>query len=801
MTPSTAAPPARHEDRNASELRHVGRPVPRVDAREKVTGQLKYMTDLRFSDPLFGRALRAAHPHARIRRIDTARARAMPGVVCVLTHADVRGLNAFGILFPDQPALAHDKVRMLGDAVALVAAESEELAAAALERIEVDYEPLPVVDDPVAALGPDSATVHEHGNLCHHLRIAEGDAAAAFARAAVVVERTVRTPRQMHAFIETEGGWAVQDPRGTLHIYCPGQAAYRDRMQVARALGLDPERIHIVSNPIGGAFGGKDEITCQIYLALLALHAGGRPVKMHYKREESVVAGMKRHPMIVQMRTAAAADGTLLANQVRIWADTGAYATLGPCVLDVALEGSCGPYRIPHVDLEGWCVYTNNGIAGAFRGFGINQVCVALEANLDEIAERLGLCPLQLRRRNALRRGDRSPTGHPVETSVGIGKCLDALESSELWQNRDRYLAAASAPWKRRGLAVAASLHGCGLGAGSGDHSAASIELLPGGRFRVGCSPQDIGNGNTTTYAQFAADALRCDLAAVRIDQGDTDLAPDGGTVTASRSTYAGGGAILAAAPAMLRLLREAAGEILGLHPDALECRDGRVWSRAGEASAGYAEVYEHLARLGRPRRVEGDFVLPEHAHAVPNSFGLPHYVYGYAAHLALVEVDAFTGETQVVKVVAAIDAGTVVNPQGLEGQSEGGVVMGLGFALMEDTVMAGGRFQTRNFSTYIIPTAGEVPEIETITVPTYEETGPYGAKGVGEVVMIPVCAAIPNAIHHATGAWVDQLPATPERVFRAMAAAARPAREAAARREAAAAGRTSAAARGEAAG
>ncbi|HLN60995.1 MAG TPA: xanthine dehydrogenase family protein molybdopterin-binding subunit [Symbiobacteriaceae bacterium] len=742
----------------------IGRSVPRVDAPAKLRGEPVYMTDLKFENPCFGRVLRSTYPHARIRSIDTRAAEALPGVICVLTHNDVPGLNGFGIVIPDQPVLCREKVRMMGDAVALVAAETPAIAAQALGLIKVEYDPLPVVDDPVAAMLPCSPLVHEGGNI--HLRtiIRRGDVEQAFGQAAVVADHVYHTPRQAHMFLETEGGWGRLEPDGTLTIWCPAQAAFRDRLQLARLLDWDPERIREVSSPSGGAFGGKDELTVQHHLALLALHTGGRPVKLHLSREESMVAGIKRHPFTIHMRTAAAADGTLLAQQAFIVADTGAYASLGGPVLNLAIEHIGGVYRIPNLDVEGYCVYTNNGISGAFRGFGVPQVLMALESNIDEIARKLGRDPLDLRRQNALHRGELSAIGNPMTTAVGTQACLEALEQSTVWRDRASLKAAANDPWKRRGVGIGVCMQGLGLGKGIPDYGAAVVELLPDGRFKVGISIQEIGTGNQTAYAQFAAEALGCSVADIDVIQGDTGYSADSGTVTATRSVFTGGKAIQLAGEKMVALLKGCAGRLLDADPSALTCADGRVGGRVS-----YAACYAEARRQGLDTKVQGSFHWPEADEEIPGAFGLPHHIYGYGAQAALVEVDTLTGEVQVLQVASVLDAGKAVNPLGVEAQSDGGVAQGIGLALMEETVITEGRFKNPNMSTYIIPTAGDVPRVDTYIVEVPEEMGPTGAKGLGEVPIVPTVPAVFGAIYDAVGVQLLRAPATPERVWLAM--------------------------------
>lgn len=748
-------------------LNWIGKKVRRIDGPEKVTGRLKYMTDYHYENMVWGKVLRAAFPHAKIKAIDTGQAEQLPGVICVLTHKDIPGFNGFGIVIPDQPVLCENIIRCTGDAVALVAAETEEIAEHALTLIRVDYEPLEVVTDAEQAMTASAPMLHPDGNIHSHVKIINGDVEKAFQEADLVVENTFYSPRQMHAFIETEGGWGVMDGEGFLTIRCPGQYAHRDRLQIARALAYNPERIRVISSPIGGAFGGKDEITVQIYLALLAMHTNGRPVKIHYSREESVIAGMKRHPFKVYMKTAAKKDGTLLANQVRAVADTGAYASLGGAVIALAIEHSCGPYKIPNAHLEGYCVYTNNGVAGAFRGFGVNQVSMGIETHIDMIAEKLGMDPIEIRKKNVYHQGDVSSLGHVVQSSVGTFKTLKAAEDCSLWRNRREYKAAASEPWKKRGIGIATSYHGIGMGIGLPDYGAASIELLSDGRFQVAVGCEEIGGGNSTVYAQIAAETLNCDIGNITVVQGDTFRTLDGGTVTASRSTYTGGSAVAFAAPKMLELLKETAADMHQIPATDVEVHPNHLLAN-GKVTT-YQSLFQFLHDRHRNPKVEGHFILPKEKTEIKGSGGAPHHLYGYLTHVVLVEVDTLTGETEILHVVSIPDAGKVINPQGLEGQAEGGAVMGIGYTLYEDVLIEGGYHKTRSFTDYIIPTIRETPIIETIPVEEPEPSGPYGAKGIGEVVMIPIIPAIMSAIYDATGARIFHLPATPERVFKAL--------------------------------
>ncbi|MCR4424844.1 MAG: molybdopterin-dependent oxidoreductase [Firmicutes bacterium] len=745
------------------DFRWVGKPVARVDAVDKVAGSQRYMGDLVFPGMVYGRVLRSRHPHALIKSIDTSRAEKAPGVIRVLTWRDVPGLNAYGIVVPDQPVLCHEKVRYMGDAVALIIAESEGEAEAALDLVAIEYDPLPVVTDAEAAMSADSPMVHEPGNIHLHTHVENGNTEAGFAQADVVVEGVYYTPRQMHAFLEPESGVGVPEKGGGVTVYCGSQHPYRDQMQISRSLRMKPSQIRVVSTPAGGAFGGKDEITLQILVALGAM-ATGLPVKIVLSREESVIAGWKRHPMKIYMKTGALRDGTLIAHEARVVADTGAYASLGGPVTNLCLENCCGVYRIPNISLSGFCVYTNNGVSGAFRGFGVPQATFAMETQMDKIADALGMDRLEIRKQNALRGGEKSPLGHTMADAVGTSRTLEEAGRHELWVRREELKKESSAPWRKRGVGLAVQMQGTGLGMGLPDYGAALIRLVSGGRFVVSLSCPEIGQGNSTTYAQMAAESLGCGIGDVTVITGDTALGPDSGSCTASRSVYTGGNAISLAARQMREKLQAEAGRVLGVEPEGVVIESGAA--RAGERRVSFSELAAMVSAEGREISADGAFIWPVADKPVQGAVGLPHLINSYVTHLALVEVDEMTGETEVLRIVAITDAGRVVNPQGLVGQSEGGAVMGMGYALMEDTIIEDGITKTPNFSTYIVPTSMDTPEVETRAVEVLEPTGPFGAKGIGEAVMVPVAPAITGAIRDAVGVWLDRIPATAERVL-----------------------------------
>lgn len=748
----------------------IGKKVTQVLSKEKVTGKIKFPSDQYSDNLIWGKVLRSKYPHALIKKIDISKALKLNGVVAVLTYNDIPGLNGFGIAIQDQPVLCYDKVRYIGDAVALVACETKELLDKAIDLIEVDYEPLPVVEDPLKALEKDSPKVHENGNIHLHTKIDKGDIEKGFKEADLIIENEYRTGRQEHAYLETESGFAFYDEdEDLLTIFCGGQYPFRDQIQIARVLAIDPRKIRVIDEPMGGGFGGKDEITTQIHLALLAYHTK-RPVKMEIERDESIVFSWKKHPMILRYKTGVKKDGTLTSNEIYIYADTGAYASLGGPIVNLAVEHSCGPYRVPNTHIEGFCIYTNNGVSGAFRGFGVNQVTFAMESQMDEIAEKLNMDPVFLRRKNILKKGDETGIGSKIETSIGLKKILDEIEKHPLYKNREK-IKIDSSEYKKYGVGIAISYQGTGLGVGLSDYGACWIEMRRDGGFNVYSGSVEIGQQMKTTLKLIALEALKIsDEDKVFIITGDTSLTPDCGTTTASGATYRSGRAIEIASKKMIDILKKEVNEIFNIPTDEIKIEDGIFKNLNDEKITTYEDLAEILYDKRRLPKTEGHFNFPTSKTKIPGAFGLPHYIFSFSGAIALVEVNILTGKTNLIKAVNLIDGGRVINKIGFEGQSEGGIVMGMGYALMEDVIIKNGEFLVKNFSTYLIPTSMDSPyQIETIPIESFEELGPYGSKGIGETTMVPIAPAITNAIFNATGKRIKQTPATPERVFFAL--------------------------------
>ena len=748
-----------------TEFRWVGKPIPRKDAYAKASGSTEYPSDISMPGMLFAGVLRSPLPHARIKRIDVSEAAALPGVAAVLTHEDVPGKNRYGAFIRDRPVLCDDEVRYVGDPVALVVAASVEDVEKAIGLIHAEYEKLPAVTDPIEALKPGSPRVHGEGNVCRKTRISFGDVEEAFRKAAVVVENTYRTGSQVHAYLEPEAGIGYFDEEKRLTLVVGGQSPYKDRAEICETLGLKEDEVAVITPPVGGAFGGKDDVPVQLHLALAVLKTG-KPVKLVWGRGESCIAGLKRHPGIVKMKTAAAADGTLLANRVEILFDKGAYAGLGPAVLDVAIENCNGPYRVPNIDIQATLAYTNNGVMSAFRGFGAPQVMFAMESQMDILAEKLGLDRIEFRLRNALRKGDEGAFRNKINSGVGIQEALEKARDHELWRGKS-FPRPAPGPWTKRGVGVAAAIKGFTLGA-LPDKGTAKIQLLDGGRFEVKVSTTEIGQGMVIAFAQIAAEALQCDLEDVTVVCGDTVRAPDTSVTSASRSTYLGGNAIIEAAKEMQSLLARSAAELLGEPEKALHVGPSAIFSTKTGRSASYSSIAERAESRKFPIEATGTFNVPR-VEPIAGSLEIPHLFYMFACALAEVEVDLLTGSVRVTRLVVLPDAGRVINPQTFEGQVEGAAIQGLGYALIEEAKIENGFLKTPNFATYLIPTIKDAPEVEVIAVGEAEESGPFGAKGVGEIGLVPIAPAITNAIYDATGARLSEIPATPEKVYQAL--------------------------------
>jgi CO/xanthine dehydrogenase Mo-binding subunit len=752
-------------------LRVVGRPIVRHDSLDKVQARTLYAADWEMPGMLHGAVLRSPYPSARIRHIDTAPATALPGVVAVVLAGDVPN-NTLWTDVPGQTSevgplrarihvLADGVVRYQGEPVALVAALTRETAQQAAELIAVEYEPLHGVFDPADALKAGAHRVHDEGNLLASWQITHGDAETALREADTVVDTTYRCQFIDHAYLEPESGVAWIDGDGVLVIRVSTQVIEHYRA-VAEVLGLPQSKVRIIGPYVGGGFGGKEDVTVEVFLGLLAWRTR-RPVKMCWTRQESLLARPKRHPFIMRYRTGSTRDGRLVAQAVDLTADSGAYAYLSALVLMYAAVTAAGPYRVPHVSINARVAYTNNPPTSAMRGFGAMQMVMGYESQMDQLSRRLGIDPVDLRVRNALRKGDRLPVGQELDTHVAIAEA-----AGRAWSALGPRPAPAT-PVHRVGRGLACNIQPYGRIVWLHDWASAWVGFEMDGTAVVRTGTPDVGGGQASSLCQIAAEVLGLDPVRVSIHIADSALTPLAGTTTATRQLYMSGNAVLQACATLRRQVLPVAAQMLEASVEDLEMRGGAVVAPGGRNVA-LPAVMKECARLGVSRNALSVYHAPAGDPVDLQRGGgrvFPDYTFG--AHAVDVEVDTETGGVRVLRYVACHDVGRAINPQSVEGQIQGGAVMGLGYGLMEEVVLDHGVNLSTLFATYLIPSSVDVPDVEAITIESGEGKGPFGARGIGEPPIGPPAAAIANAIADAVGVRLTELPMTPERVARAL--------------------------------
>ncbi len=755
----------------------VGAALPFLDAPEKASGSAVYLDDLSLPGMLVGRVLRSEHAHARILSVDAEAARKVPGVPVVLTGAD---LPESARMLPHRraaPLICRDRVRYMGDAVALVAAESVEAAEEAVRRIKVKYKPLPVLEDPQEAMKKGAFKLWPEGNLLNSAKIRNGDVEAGFRSADIVIENVYRTPAVDHLYIEVESACASPLPGGGFQIWACTQQPFAMRQNAARILGVKGESaIRFVQTLPGGGFGGKNEASVDVCLrAVVLARAAGRPVKLVYSREESMIASTKRHAAYIRSRTGATKNGRLVAAEVEVWLDRGAYASSGgdnPPAFKRATYHALGPYQVPNVKVDVFCAHTNHPYGGQMRGPGVPQVNFACEQQMDEIARALKIDPIEIRRINGLRIGSRTGWNQHLPESVGMLETLTRVEEASSWI-KARNGASRAADGRLRGFGVASCLYGTGNAYSPAE---ARVFLTAEGKIQVAAGVVDFGQGSKTVLCQIAAETMNVPFEEFRMDAVDTAVDPFGGTSSSSRVTMQGGKAVYNASLRARQEILRLAGRLLEVDPEDLELRKGVVHSKSHEETkVTLAEVADEFVS-DEPKMIGAADAIPPPAKTDKETgLGEPYEVYGFGTQAAEVLVDPETGEIEVAGVWAAHDVGKAINPMGVVQQIEGGVYMGIGFGVMEEIVQEGGRMRNPDMHGYLIPTVEDVPSrIESIIVEDPYSNGPYGAKGVGEQVTAPTAAAIANAVYDAVGVRFRELPMTPDRVALAIAKARR---------------------------
>ena len=726
------------------EMTVIGKPIQRIDARGKVIGETLYPGDINMPDQAFMKVLFATRPHAIIRAIDTSQADALPGVIAVLTAKDVP-VNEYGLIYNDQPVLCGpgsskplaDHVRFIGDQVAVVIAETEELATKGRDLIKVEYEDLPVVTDMLEAMNDNILLHPDRGsNIFCHYRIRKGDVDKAFEKADVIVEGEYHTPSQEHAYLQPEAGVGYLDEENRITIQVAGQWTHEDQQQIAHALNIPTDDVRVVYPAIGGAFGGREDMSVQIVLALAVwkLHQRGidRPIKIIWSREESIIGHHKRHPYILRAKWGANKEGKLLAAQVDIIADGGAYAYTSTKVMGNATLMCTGPYEIPNVKVDSYAVYTNNLPNGAFRGFGGPQGAYEAEVQMNRLAEQLNIDRVEIRRRNLLTEGALLSVGTPLPKGVTISKvvdkCSQELEQSPIAHQRS------NGSHLLRGTGFACAYKNVGFSFGAPEQSTAIVEIHGDVDIEyvvLHHAGADVGQGAHTVMTQMAAETLGVTTEKIRLIVSDTATTKDSGSASASRMTFMAGNSIRGAC-------------LLAMEKWEAEERPAIA-------------TYQYKP----PRTTPYD---PQTGKSEPN------FAYGYVAQGVTIEVDVETGLIKVLEVISVNDVGKAVNPMLVQGQIEGGVVQASGYAILENFIQKDGFVLTPFLSTYLIPTVQDIPgQVKSVILEYADPIGPYGARGMAEMPFLPLAPAVIDAVHQATGVWFYEFPLTPERVLRGL--------------------------------
>jgi CO/xanthine dehydrogenase Mo-binding subunit len=759
--------------------RVVGQPVAHHDFIDKVKGSILYAADWKLPGMLHGRVVRAPVSSARIVSIDTEKARALRGVAAVLTSEDVpsnrlveKPSGGPGELLVAMPVLAHDRVRYAGEPVALVAAETPELADDAAELVQVEYEELPGVFDPEAALLPGAPLVHDDGNVLVTWHIQRGDAQAGMAAADVVIEGEYRTQHVEHAALETESGvgW-IENDVVTLRV---ATQIIEHATDIAQVLKLPANRVRLIAAYMGGSFGSKEGMTVEPYLALLVWKTR-RPVRMVWSRQESIFASTKGHPFIMRYRTGATNDGRIVAQDVDLIGDAGAYACKSARVLFYGAALSCGPYFTPNVSVRSRAVFTNNVPTSAFRGFGARQVTLGYESQMDRLAETLAMDKAEVRRRNFLHKGDAIPTGETLDTAVAVGETLERALA------RLGEPSAPSGPSKRVGRGFACNMHPYGRTVWFRDSASAWLSLQTDGSLLIRSGVSDVGGGQAASLCQIASEILGVSLERISVYIGDTALTPPAGGTFATRQLLMSGNAVMQAALQLRDLVAPVAAEALGRPVGGIVFEDDRVKAASLSASGGAGGdgiSLGELVRLCEARSVDPTTLYVFHPDSKRRGFdpapgqlvSFPDYAYG--THAAEVEVDLETGEVEVLKYASCHDVGRAINPLRVEGQMQGGAMQGLGYALMEEIILDEGKIASSLLANYLIPTSDDMPEVMVDIVESGEGKGPMNARGIGEAVIGNAAPTIANAVADAIGFRPTKLPITPERVLALLDAA-----------------------------
>jgi len=761
----------------------IGKSNDGLDEKDKVMGNVVFAEDYSMPRMIYGKVFRSTKASAKIKKLDVSKARELPGVVCVLTAEDVPNNESVknvvgqttevGLLEATNQVLAKDRVRFYGEPIALVGAETFDIAEAALELIEVEFEDLPAVFDPLESMKPDAPRIHGQNNIIASWKLRKGDADKAFEEADVVVENTYRTPRQEHAHIEPESGVSWVDDMGVINIRYAGQVIehYRD---VATVLGLPESRVRVIGTLIGGGFGGKEDITVEVFLGLLSWKTR-RPTKLTYTREEMGYGRHKRPPMVLRYKHGVKKDGSLVAMEADLVSDAGAYVYLSPWMLIYSTVHSTGPYEIPNVKVDANSVLTNNIMTSAFRGFGGMEVAFAYESQMDELARQIGMDPVEFRAKNSLKKGSKTGNHQTIDSEVWLEKAAKAAMEALGEKSKP------SSPAKKVGQGLACGWQSYGRMTYLHDTSNAWVNLEMDGSAVVRSGIPDLGGGQRESLRAIVAEVLGLKLDEVHVISTDSQVTPLAGTVTATRALFMSGNAAMLAAENVKKIIVDKASKMLmegkgsggaaskdAVAPENLDLRDKTVYSTEDpKASIDLVKVIRQCATEQQLPQNLVTFKAPVTDPVTDEVITDPVFAdFTFGAQAAEVEVDTETGDVKVLKWASAYDVGQAINVKRVEGQIEGGAAQGMGYGLMEDYLEENGVPVTWTLHEYLVPTSKDMPDIKSVVLQSGSGVGPYGAKGIGEPSITASAPALVNAIKDATGVTILQIPATPERVF-----------------------------------
>lgn len=752
------------------EFKHVNKSEKRVDVYEKVTGKAEYGADMRFPDMLYGKVLRTEYPHAKIKNIDTSKAEKQPGVVAVITAEDIPN-NEFGVIIENQQVLAKEKALYIGDGIAVVAAESAKQAVKAAEMIEVEYEELKGIYNPLKSREADAQLVHEdlEDNQVIHHPLRKGDIEEGFANSDVILEREYDTPFIEQSYIEPEAVVAVPyQENSTVTVYGSVQNPFACQNAVATVLQEDLNKVRIVQNHMGGSFGGKDEVISSMAAraSVLALKTE-RPIKLVNNRDESIKESYKRHPYHMKYKIGATEDGKIQAMEIEAVADSGAYACQTPFVTWRSVVQATGPYEVENVKTDTYGYYTNNVYTGAMRGYGSPQVIFAQESLMDELADELDMDPVELRMKNIYHNNSYTASGQKLDShEVSLEEVLTkAVEKSNFVEKYKKYSEEQTGD-KKRGIGLSISFRGCSLGAEAIDAAGIILSLKKDGSVGLYSGLAENGQGLKTVYSQMAAEALSLETDKINFMQVDTLISPDSGSTVASRATLIGGNAVKKAADNLIDKIKEYIADKYEQDKEDVYLKDGSIYGKKDVEIMTINEMASKAAMEGVYLTTYGWYVSPDISWDEETGHGNPYFTYVYGCQVAEVEVDTATGEIDVLNMTAAHDVGRAINPANVKGQIYGGISMGLGYGIMEEIETDDGYIENTNFDQYMIPTVKDMPDIEPIIVENPDPNGPFGAKSIGEPTLELGAAAIANAVANATQKRIRSLPLNLERII-----------------------------------